>query len=239
MRMGIVATALVIAALAGVARAAEPPAGFEPLFNGRDLSGWRGRPQLDPRKEAAGTAAERAHRQAEWNRDLAAHWTVHDGAIASDGTGVYLTTERDYGDFELLVDWKLPVPCVDSGIYLRAQAQVQLWDPACERDFKHGCAKGSGGLWNNPSDSPARFPLVKADRPIGEWNSMRIRMQGERVTVVLNDALVVDDQPMANFFEKGRPVPERGPIQVQTHGAPIHVRDIFIRELPPTASAPR
>ncbi len=237
MRMGMVATALVIVALAGVARAAEPPAGFTSLFNGRDLSGWRGRPQLDPRKEAAGTSTERAERQAEWNRDLAAHWTIQDGEIVSDGTGVYLTTERDYGDFELLLDWKLPVPCVDSGIYLRAQAQVQLWDPACERDFKHGCAKGSGGLWNNPSDSPGRFPLVKADRPIGEWNSMRIRMQGDRVTVVLNDALVVDEQPMANFFERGRPIPERGPIQVQTHGAPIHVRDIFIRELP--APTPR
>jgi hypothetical protein len=130
---------------------------------------------------------------------------------------------------------------VDSGVYLRGSPQVQIWDPACDRDFKHGCEKGSGGLWNNPAASPehapARFPLVKADKAVGEWNTMRITMRGERVSVVLNGQTVVDDKPMANLFRRGEPMPEKGPIQIQVHGAPIHVRNLFIRELP--AAAPR
>jgi hypothetical protein len=211
---------------------AKPPEGFTSLFNGTDLAGWRGRPHLDPRKEAEGNPEERSKRQQEWNADMASHWTVQEGVIVSDGHGVFLTTARDYGDIELLIEWMLPAPCADSGIYLRANPQVQIWDPDCERDFKHGNQKGSGGLWNSPADSPGKFPLVKADRPTGQWNATRIRMQGDRVTVVLNDQLVVDHQPLPNYFAKGEPLPARGPIQIQTHGAPMHVRNVFIRELP-------
>jgi len=211
----------------------EPPAGFRSLFNGQDLSGWRGRPHLDPRQEVAGTPAERQTRQATWDADLATHWHVADGVIVSDGKGVFLTTEADHGDFELLLEWMLPDPCADSGIYLRGNPQVQIWDPACERDFRHGCEKGSGGLWNNPADSPGKFPLVRADRPIGAWNVMRVRMVESRVTVELNDQIVVEDCPLANYFEPAAPLPARGPIQIQTHGAPMHVRNVFLREFDP------
>jgi len=215
--------------------AAEPPAGFTPLFNGHDLTGWRGRPHLDPRKEADGSPEERAVRQKEWNDDLAAHWRVRDGVIVGDGAGVFLTTDRDYGDFELLIDWLLPAPCADSGIYLRGIPQVQIWDPACPRDEKHGAPKGSGGLWNNPADAPGKWPLVKADRPIGEWNTTRIMMVGDTVTVELNGQRVVDAAPLANYFEKGKPLPATGPIQIQTHGGPMHVRNVFIKELETSA----
>jgi len=212
------------------------PAGFTALFNGGDLAGWRGRPHVDPRKEAEGTAEERAARQQGWNADLAAHWKVENGVIVNDGKGVYLTTDRDYGDFELDLEWMFPEACGDSGIYLRGNPQVQIWDPDCERDRKHGNDKGSGGLWNNPAESAGRFPLVKADRPIGQWNRFRIRMQGDRVNVVLNDQVVVADAALANYFAKGEPLPARGPIQIQTHGAPMHVRNVFIRELAAAAS---
>ena len=218
--------------LAVPARADAPPEGFVALFNEKDLAGWRGRPHLDPRKEAEGSAEERAGRQKKWDDDLAAHWKVEGGIIVNDGHGVFLTTAKDYGNFELLLDGKLVDPCGDSGIYLRANPQVQIWDPACERDFKHGCQKGSGGLWNNPGDSPGRFPKAKADKAIGEWNATKITMQGDRVTVTLNGQVVVEDCPLANFFEKGKPLPEKGPIQIQTHGGRMHVRNVFIRELP-------
>lgn len=225
-------TAALLMLTAAVAAASEPPVGFAPLFNGRNLSGWRGRPHLDPAKEAEGTDEERGKRQADWNADMTAHWKVEGGVIVSDGKGVFLTTDRDYADFELAIDWMFPEPCGDSGIYLRGNPQVQLWDPACERDFKHGCQKGSGGLWNNPAGAAGKDPLVKADRPIGEWNTTRVRMQGDRVTVVLNDQLVVDNAPLPNYFAKGKaPLPDRGPIQIQTHGAPMHVRNVFVREL--------
>ncbi len=218
--------------VAGTFLGAEPPAGFTPLFNGKDFAGWRGRPHFDPAKDAEGTPEEQAKRRAEWNADMATHWKVENGVIVSDGHGVFLTTDRDYADFELYVEWMFPAPCGDSGIYLRGNPQVQLWDPACERDFKHGCQKGSGGLWNNPAGAEGKDPLVKADKPIGEWNTTHIRMQGDRVSVVLNDQLVVDNQPLPNYFSKGAtPLPDRGPIQIQTHGAPMHVRNVFIREL--------
>jgi hypothetical protein len=225
------AVAVCVAWAAATATAADVPAGFTRLFNGTDLSGWRGRPHLDPAAEAEGTPEARARRQAEWDADLAKHWTVKDGVIVSDGHGVFLTTDRDYGDFELVLEWMLPSPCADSGVYLRGNPQVQIWDPACARDAKHGCEKGSGGLWNNPADSAGKWPLVKADRPIGEWNTTRITMRGDRVTVLLNDQLVVDDASLANHFHKGQPLPARGPIQIQTHGAPMHVRNVFIRDL--------
>lgn len=236
-RTALVMSCLVMPAMSSAclrAVAVEPPPGFRPLFNGKNLAGWRGRPHIDPAQEALGTAEERAKRQADWNADMAAHWRVESGVIVNDGHGVFLTTDRDYADFELMLDWMFPQPCGDSGIYLRGNPQVQLWDPGCERDFKHGCQKGSGGLWNNPAGSRGKDPLVKADRPIGEWNTTRIRMQGDRVTVVLNDTLVVDDEPLPNYFAKGKaPLPACGPIQIQTHGAPMHVRNVFLRELGP------
>jgi hypothetical protein len=216
--------------LAAAAVADEPPQGFTTLFNGRDLAGWRGRPQLDPQKEAATPADERSRLQEEWNRDLAMHWSVTDGVIANDGKGVYLTTDRDYGDFEFLLDWRLPEPCVDSGVYLRGIPQVQIWDPACERDLKHGCEKGSGGLWNNRQWR--NMPLTLADRRPGQWNTFFIRMVGEKVSVWLNDQKVVDDARMENYYDRAVPVPEKGPIQLQTHGGEIRWRNVFIRELP-------
>jgi hypothetical protein len=225
-------TLFLVLLLTATAAAAEPPAGFTPLFNGKDLAGWRGRPHFDPAKDAEGTPEERAKRQVEWNADMASHWKVENGVIINDGQGVFLTTDRDYADFELHLEWMFPAPCGDSGIYLRGLPQVQLWDPACERDFKHGCQKGSGGLWNSPAGAEGKDPLVKADRPIGEWNALKIRMQGDRVSVMLNDQLVVDNQPMPNSFTKHTtPPPDRGPIQIQTHGAPMHVRNVFLREL--------
>ncbi|NCY02095.1 MAG: DUF1080 domain-containing protein [Planctomycetia bacterium] len=229
--VGLANVGLALALACGSSAVTAAPSGFTALFNGRDLAGWRGRPHLDPAKEAEAAAADRESRQRQWNDDLAAHWKVEGGEIVSDGHGVFLTTDRDYGDFELLFDWMMPAPCADSGVYLRGLPQVQLWDPACERDFKHGCEKGSGGLWNNPPDSAGRFPAVKADRPIGEWNTMRILMQGERVTVELNGQVVVERAALANYFAKGQPLPASGPIQIQTHGAPLRLKNLFIRDL--------
>ena len=123
--------------------------------------------------------------------DLKKHWRVENGVIVNDGQGAYLTTDKDYGDIELLVDFKIG-PKGDSGIYLRGTPQVQIWDftePAMPR---MGADKGSGGLWNNSTGHPGKDPLVLADKPIGEWNTFRIIQVGERTTVYLNDKLVVD-----------------------------------------------
>ena len=92
--------------------------------------------------------------------------------------------------------------------------------------------KGSGGLFNNPKGSPGQLPLVHADNAFGEWNSFVITMIGDKVTVVYNDKLVVDQAPLVNYFAKDQPLPATGPIQLQTHGGEIRWRNVFLREIP-------
>jgi hypothetical protein len=217
-------------------RVKKPPQGFTALFNGKDLTNWRGRqPNYDPRTEAALPKDELAKKQAEWNTARDAHWRVdaQKEEIVSDGQNPHLATVKDYGDFEFHVDWLMVSPNGDPGIYLRGIPQVQIWDPNNSREVKNGVDKGSGALWNNRPDSPGRFPLVKADKPVGEWNTMRIRMVGDKVWVWLNDQLTVDGQVMHNYFDKSgaTPVPARGPIELQTHNSEMRFRNIYIKEL--------
>jgi hypothetical protein len=96
----------------------EPPPGFTALFNGRDLAGWRGGDTFDHRKLLAMPAAEREAQIARWTAQMKGHWLAENGELVNDGQGAYATTEKDYGDFELLVEYKT-VPKADSGIYLR------------------------------------------------------------------------------------------------------------------------
>ena len=113
------------------------------------------------------------------------HWRVENGELVNDGKGAYLATDKDYGDIELLIEYKT-VPKADSGIYLRNTPQVQIWDSNQEFDPKNPTRKphlGSGGLFNNNPTAPGRDPLVLADKPFGEWNSFRIIQVGERTTV--------------------------------------------------------
>ena len=161
------------------------------------------------------------------------------GELVSDGRGVHLATEKAYGDFEFRVDWKLMQPNGDSGIYLRDFPQVQIWDPANPREQRNGADKGSGGLWNNNPDSPGRFPLVKADNPIGQWNIMIVKMAGTRVWVTLNGQPAVVGQVLDNFFDRTQPVLPTGSIELQTHGSEVRFRNIFVREIPPAAGAGR
>ena len=224
--------------LSGQSAPAAPPAGFTMLFNGKDLSGWRGRPGgggvFSPYVEAKFTPEERAAKQKEWNADRDLHWRVDaaSGEIVSDGKGVHLATEKPYGDFEFRVDWKFTQPGGDSGIYLRSYPQVQLWDPADPRAQKNGADKGSGGLWNNNPDNPGRWPLVKADNPIGEWNTLAIKMVATRVWVTLTGKPTVVGQVLDNFFDRTQPVLPTGSIELQTHGSEVRFRNLYIREIP-------
>lgn len=237
------ATAAVILAgfVLGEARAEdaavnEAPAGFVNLFNGRDLNAWRGRKQdYSPYAEAALTKEELAKSRAEWAADAKKHWRVDaaKGEIVSDGKGVFLATDRDYGDFELYVDWLMVSHNGDSGIYLRGYPQIQIWDPSNARENNNGVGKGSGALWNNNNDNPGKWPLVKADKPIGEWNTFHVKMIGSRVWVWFNDQLTVDGQILDNYFDRKRSVLPRGPIELQTHGSEIRFRNVFLREIGP------
>jgi len=198
--------------------------GFVPLFNGRDLTGWKGLVE-NPIARAKLSPADLAARQAEADAKMRSNWSVRDGAIVFNGSGDNLCTVKDYGDFEMLVDWRI-TKGGDSGVYLRGTPQVQIWDPA-RTDV--GAEVGSGGLYNNQKH-PSK-PLVRADNPVGEWNTLRITMIGDKVTVFLNGVKVVDNVTMENYWDRAQPIFARGAIELQAHGTDLAFRDIFVREI--------
>jgi hypothetical protein len=232
--LAVMLTCAVVESATAGQKSNNPPKGFTALFDGKDLKGWRGRqPNYNPLEEAKLTPEERAKKQAEWNAERDKHWRVDTakGEIVSDGQSPHLATAKNYGDFELYVDWLMVNHNGDSGIYLRGTPQVQVWDPDNPREVRNGAPKGSGALWNNSSDNPGKWPLVKADNPVGEWNTFHIKLVGPKVWVWLNDKLTVDGQVLDNFFEKSQPVVSEGPIELQTHGSEIRFRNIFVKEL--------
>jgi len=219
-----------IACLSGLTEfgRADPPDGFVLLFNGQDLSGWKGL-AADPKQRAEMSEEELAAAQKEANERMRAHWHVIDGVLECDGEGGNLCTAKDYADFEMVVDWKI-LPRGDSGIYLRGAPQVQIWDTTYEPLWRYGADKGSGGLWNN--EHHPRDPLVKADKSIGEWNTFYIKMVGQRVTVKLNGQLVVDDVLMENYWDPAKPIAAKGTVELQSHDNKLWFRNLYIRELP-------
>lgn len=211
-----------------------PPVGFRALFNGRDLTGWKLDGKVDPK--------------------LVRHWKSINGVLDYDGRAGHLWTEDSFRNFVLLVDWRLKTAAdlygretetdgspfaytPDSGIYLRgsSKSQVNLW----------ASPMGSGEVYGYRTDKTlpeevrrGATPLVKADKPVGEWNRMRIEMRGDRLTVILNDQKVIDNAQLPGL-------PEDGPLALQHHGsfnaetgrwgqasACVQFRNIFIQELP-------
>ncbi len=198
------------------------PAGFTSLFNGHDLAGWRTTDQ---------------------NR---AHWSVKDGRILHDGVEGDLWHDRDLVDFELLVEWRWPgLPKVvdfpvidadgreltrtervldagDSGVFVRGlyKAQANLF-----------CYPvGSGEFWEYRSgmEGEARravTPSARADAPIGDWNSMRVTVQGDQVSVVLNGQKVISSARLPGL-------PAKGPMGLQHEHGRLEVRTVAVRVLP-------
>ena len=213
-----------------VSAQSDAPEGFESLFNGKDLTGWFAMKTADPRKFAALSQEEQDATVAQLEKETSNSWRVEDGTIINDGKGPYLTTKRNFRDFELMIDFKLE-DGGDSGVYLKATPQVQVWDTTHEPSFKHGSEKGSGGLWNNSKGSPAKFPLVHADKPVGQWNTLRIIQVGARTSIWLNEKKIVDHQIMENYWNRKLPIIASGPIQLQTHGGKMFWRNVFVREI--------
>jgi hypothetical protein len=212
------------------AAADSPPAGFVPLFNGTDLSGWWGAETEDPRKYLALDPGAFKKKHDGSLENIRQHWRAENNELINDGQGLYLTTDKNYGDFELLLDYRT-VPLADSGVYLRGCPQVQIWDSTEQAKFNLGADKGSGALWNNSPGAPGKDPLVKADKPFGEWNHFRIIMVGSRVWVWLNDQQTVNGANMENYYDRKLPVPPKGPLQLQTHGGEIRWRNLYLREI--------
>jgi hypothetical protein len=211
------------------------PAGFTALFNGKDLTNWKGLlkgPGEFPAGRAKMTPEQIAEAQKEADESMRQHWSVDNGSLVFSGKGRSLCTAKNYGDFDFYVDWKIPANA-DSGIYLRGLPQVQIWDPANPGQFSVGNQKGSGGLWNNKGPGKdGKDPLVKADKPIGEWNTFLIRMVGDRTTIYLNGQKVVNNSILENLWQKDSPIPRADQIELQNHGNNLWFKNIYVRELP-------
>jgi HEAT repeat protein len=201
--------------------------GFVPLFNGKDLTGWKG---LVGNPLTRAKMSEKALGEAQLKTDAAAaeSWVVENGILLFKGKGDNLCSVKEYGDFEMLVDWKLfPGKEPDAGIYLRGTPQVQIWDTS---RVNVGAQVGSGGLYNNQQNISK--PLIVADNAVGEWNTFRIRMIGDKVTVYLNGQLVVDNVTLENYWDRSQPIFAAGPVELQAHGSVVGYRDIYLKEIP-------
>ncbi|WP_029905287.1 DUF1080 domain-containing protein [Prevotella sp. 10(H)] len=202
--------------------------GFISLFNGKDLSGWKGLVE-NPIARMKMKPIELAKQQTAADKIAIDHWNAEKGTLVFDGTGGNnLCTEKQYGDFEMYIDWKLDPAGkeADAGIYLRGTPQVQIWDIS-RKDV--GAEVGSGGLYNNQSN-PSK-PLKVADNKLGEWNTFYIKMVGDRVTVKLNGELVVDNVILENYWDRSQPIFPIEQIELQAHGSKVYYRNIFVKEL--------
>jgi hypothetical protein len=207
--------------------------GFRCLYNGLDLRGWR---------ETAGNEG---------------HWRAKDWILDYDGKSEAqdknLWTEKEFGNFILIVDWRLPdepkienVPVVlpdgseatdadgkpltvavmdagDSGIYLRGSSKSQI--------NIWSWPVGSGEIWGYRKDEKmppevrrGATPILNADKPAGQWNRFEITAVGDKVTVAVNGKTVIREARLPGL-------PARGPIALQHHGDHVQFANIYIKEL--------
>lgn len=177
--------------------------GFKSLYTGVDLSGW---------KQKDGTTGR-------WQ---AKDWTlVYDEQSQAKEDALW--TEKEYGDFEMIADWKVTSDKADSGIYLRGS-------PKCQVTIGSG-KDGSGELSGYRTDDSvpaavreAAVPKLRADKPVGQWNRFVITMKGKRVNVQLNGQTVIADAKLPE-------VPERGRIALEPHSGTVQFANLYVREL--------
>ncbi len=188
---------------------------FQPLFNGTDLTGW---------EQIGGKPC----------------WHVADGLLYTDGVegGGWLSTAREYGDFVLELEFKVPVDG-NSGVFIRAPrtgnpafegSEIQVLDdygpiyPAMNLKPYQYC----GSLYSTVA------PERRVSKPAGEWQKMRIYAQGPVVRVTLNDVLIVianqDEHPDKLAEHPGLKRYE-GYIGLQNHESRLDYRNIRIREV--------
>ncbi len=196
----------------------ETAEGFVPLFNGKDLSGWKPR---------AGKA------------DV---WKVEDGAIVCAGKGGgWLSSEREHDNFVLRLEYRL-TPGGNSGVYIRAPhvghisrvgMEIQLLDDHSPRYAKLDFYQYSGAIYHVVA--PAR----RAGKPAGQWNTLEVRAEGRRVAVVLNGARVVDadlDRCLLDAdVAKEHPGLRRagGYIGLQYHTDRVEFKNVRVKSLKP------
>lgn len=208
---------------------ADEATGFVSLYNGRDLTGWDAKPEHE------------------------GHWTSNDWRLAYDGKSSDLWSEKEYGDFEMIVDWRwsgethdaeLPVILADGNVQRNAdgnEVKQTVKEAGDSGIYLRGSSKSQVNIWCWPIGSGEVYgyrtdasmsaevragvtPSEAADAPIGQWNRFHITMVGDKLTVVLNGKTVLNEAQLPG-------VAARGKLALQNHGAPIEFANLFVREL--------
>src|SRR5258708_5235691 len=81
----------------------EPPKGVRAIFNGKDLTGWYG---LNPHSVVKLEGEKREANLQQQRAEFPQHWSVENGELVNNGTGPYATTDEEFGDIELLIEYK-------------------------------------------------------------------------------------------------------------------------------------
>jgi putative membrane-bound dehydrogenase-like protein len=220
------------------------PEAFRPLFNGHDLAGWREFPAGT--KTVTGTALSYGR--------MPEHWFAKEGILEHDGLTGDLWSEQEFGDFDLLLEWRwadaatwenfplINADGLEAGPDGRA-ATLRVLDAGDSGVLLRGFYKaqanlfcypvGSGEFWeyrtdpNSTADQRRAFtPVKNADRPVGDWNEMKIQLRGDRVTIWVNGERVITNAELPG-------VPSRGPIGLQHEHGRIQFRNLFVRETSP------
>ena len=184
------------------------------LFNGKDRSGW---------KAVEGPMAS---------------WKVEDGLLyCSGGGGGWLSTEREYANFELHVEFRVP-PDGNSGVFLRsphvgnpafAGMEIQILDDTAPMYAKLQPFQYCGSLYG------VAAPKTRASKQPGEWQSLDIVCDGRGVRVKLNDTPIIDaklDDHPDKLAEHPGIKRNTGYIGLQNHGTRLDFRNVRVRELP-------
>jgi hypothetical protein len=199
----------------------KPPEGFVALFNGKDLKGWK---VLDGKMEV---------------------WKAEDGLLVVDGKGGgWLMTEREYADFELRLEFKMPKQG-NSGVALRAPfekgkrpshdgMEIQLLDDVWHKENYKGLkpTQLTGSIYDVVP------PSKDALKPVGEWNQMMIVARGRKVSVELNGTKVVDAN-LDDHKDREKDHPglkrEKGHLGLQSHDGRVEFRNLYVKEFPKAA----
>jgi len=200
------ALTLAFLALSSFAYAASDENEFKPLFNGKDLTGWR------------------HHGPIKKNNS----WEVRNGVLSNnldkDRSGTDLITDQLFWNFVIRFEFQVPEGS-NSGIYLRGRHEIQLTGDYSAR--KIGPA-GNGAIWN------VKAPTVYASKPSGEWQSMEIKIIDHNITVLLNGTKIHDNVycDKATGGALDQKVDQPGPLMLQGRLGSIKFRNIRIKELP-------
>ena len=205
----------VVALLGAVAplRAGDPPAGFEKLFNGADLSGWKSTGNMKV-------------------------WGAEKGVIyCAGGGGGWLMTEKEYGDFELRLEYKMPLKG-NSGVALRAPLKGDPAYVGMELQLIDDVNWGKLEKWQHTGSIYHVVPAKTIkNKEIGEWNSFKVIARGRQITVIQNDETLVDANLDDFVKEHGKRHPgiletnKKGHIGFQSYNLRVEFRNIYLKAL--------